>query len=159
MASVRKCRRCRKRLEKEAHLNREFCPPCAKIRFKITNTKSHLAWRKRHPEGMDAVRRRYGQKVKQEALSHYGKDGRVRCCWHGCFVIDIDMLSIDHIADNGKTHRKSGATSGIGFYACLRKEGWPEGYQTLCANHQIKKEILRRRNKARCYSEIVPAER
>jgi hypothetical protein len=87
---------------------------------------------------------------KQTVLEHYGKEGKARCCWSQCSVDDVDMLSIDHIKNNGAEHRKemSGSSKGMAgapFYRKLIREGFPEGYQTLCLNHQFKKELLRKR--------------
>jgi hypothetical protein len=79
---------------------------------------------------------------KAEVLAHYGRDGKLRCVWEDCLVDDIDMLSLDHKENNGTAERKK---YGSGLYLYLRKT-FPEGYQTLCHNHQWKKEIVRRRS-------------
>ena len=149
---MKTCKDCGIELDADAHFNRERCEPCATKRTKKRNYAAHLKWREEKPDQAKVALRRTrinsNARLKKETLSHYGKDGKAVCCWPKCRVTDLDMLSIDHIADNGKTHRANGATSGIGFYGYLRSHDWPEGYQTLCANHQIKKEILRRRTKA-----------
>jgi len=84
---------------------------------------------------------------KIEVLSHYGKNGQLQCCWEDCSVVDPDMLSLDHIDNTGNTDRKKkgSLSGGISFYMKLKKNEYPEGFQTLCHNHQWKKEILRRR--------------
>lgn len=90
---------------------------------------------------------------KTEVLAHYGKEGKAQCCWDGCSVTDPDMLTLDHKLNNGNTDRnvnskekgKKALQGGITFYAWLKTYGYPEGFQTLCHNHQWKKEILRRR--------------
>jgi hypothetical protein len=57
-------------------------------------------------------------------------------------VRDIDMLTLDHINDDGAEKRKQKAhASGKRFYSQLRAANWPTGFQTLCANHQLKKYI------------------
>jgi hypothetical protein len=81
---------------------------------------------------------------KSRILTHYGKDRKLVCCWEKCPVNDPDMLSLDHINNNGSADRKS-KPAGDNFYRFLEKEGYPEGFQTLCMNHQLKKEILRRK--------------
>lgn len=111
-------------------------------------------------ENPDYVRRerQYGRKhhrnkredTKKLVLSHYGKEGTSKCCWDGCEIDDVDMLSIDHVHDNGKEHRKTGCGGGCELYRRLIRDGYPDGYQTLCLNHQMKKEILRKR-KLRTY--------
>jgi hypothetical protein len=58
------------------------------------------------------------------------------------------MLSIDHAENNGAEERRNNkSNAGITFYAKLKSLGFPVGYQTLCHNHQWKKELMRRREK------------
>ena len=84
--------------------------------------------------------------TKVEVLSHYGKNQDLKCCWDECEISDPDMLSLDHIHNGGNEERKRTTQAGITFYAKLKEQGYPEGFQTLCHNHQWKKEILRRRS-------------
>ena len=79
---------------------------------------------------------------KIEVLTHYGLCGKLRCCWEGCEVVDVDMLTLDHIANDGAEHRKKITGS---VYQWVQAQNYPKGFQTLCANHQLKKEILRRK--------------
>lgn len=83
--------------------------------------------------------------IKLEVLSRYGKNGMPVCCWPGCAVSDPDMLSLDHVNDDGAEHRRETGLMGPTLYARLKRQGWPSGYQTLCGGHQLKKEVLRRR--------------
>jgi hypothetical protein len=55
------------------------------------------------------------------------------------------MLTIDHEKNDGAEERKKYGSS---LYLYLRKN-FPDGYQTLCHNHQWKKEIMRRRTARR----------
>lgn len=103
---------------------------------------------RRSPRGSKVSRlagRNYHRACKLKALSHYGKDGKALCCWPSCKVSDPDMLTLDHVRDDGARHRKGGQPSGKAIYPLLKRQGWPPGFQVLCANHQLKKEILRRR--------------
>jgi hypothetical protein len=59
-------------------------------------------------------------------------------------VSDIDMLSLDHIKDDGAADRAINDRRSLTLYRWLEKNSFPDGYQTLCCNHQWKKEILRR---------------
>jgi hypothetical protein len=80
---------------------------------------------------------------KLETLTHYGLNGTLQCCWPECNITDIDMLSLDHIKDDGAKHRRETKNgSGHQFYCYVTREGYPEGFQTLCHNHQWKKRIL-----------------
>jgi|SRR5579871_153488 hypothetical protein len=86
------------------------------------------------------------QDEKVEALVQYGKNKSLQCCWENCNVDDPDMLSLDHVNNDGAIDREIRGT-GINLYRTLKKEGYPEGFQTLCFNHQMKKEMTRLRNK------------
>jgi hypothetical protein len=90
--------------------------------------------------------RRTNAKIKFEVLSHYSPNGKLKCFCRGCKIQDIDMLSLDHINNDGAKLRRSGGLTGIAGYRIVRRDGYPEGYQTLCYNHQAKKEILRCRS-------------
>jgi hypothetical protein len=82
--------------------------------------------------------------LKKEVLMHYGRDGKLQCCWAGCEVTDLDMLSLDHIKDDGAEHRKYLGT--IRAYQWAKAHEFPTDiFQTLCMNHQWKKELTRRR--------------
>ena len=81
------------------------------------------------------------REVKLEVLTHYSPKKILRCCWENCMISDLDMLSLDHIENDGAEHRKKVKGS---IYPWIKSHGYPEGFQTLCANHQWKKEILRR---------------
>ena len=65
-------------------------------------------------------------------------------------MTDIDMLTLDHINNNGGVDARhavsrSRTNTSTGMYTKARKQGFPDGLQTLCANHQLKKETLRAR--------------
>lgn len=89
--------------------------------------------------------RESANRIKLDTLTHYGKGGKLKCCWRKCQVTDIDMLSLDHEDDSGAKKRKEGERTGARFYGKLRTSGFPTGYQTLCYNHQWKKELMRKR--------------
>jgi hypothetical protein len=84
-----------------------------------------------------------GLEVKTEVLAHYSLKSSLNCSVENCVISDIDMLTLDHINNNGSSHRKE--LNGSRIYECLKRKGYPEGYQTLCHNHNWKKELQRRR--------------
>jgi hypothetical protein len=89
----------------------------------------------------------YWEKFRYDAKLYVlvlcGKNGKVLCCWQDCDITDPDMLSIDHIFGIPKGEKR---LSGAALYYKIKREGNAAGlYQTLCHNHQWKKEILRRR--------------
>lgn len=94
-------------------------------------------YKKRTLESNTVVKRKF------ICLSYYSPSDTPTCSVPGCGVSDIDMLCIDHIIDNGADERRSIGRSNL--YRYLIGEHFPAGYQTLCANHNLKKEIERRR--------------
>jgi hypothetical protein len=88
---------------------------------------------------------------KLAVMEHYGKDGKAVCCWQGCQISDLDMLTLDHVANNGAAHRreysKTGRGGGTALYLMLERQDYPSGYQTLCCNHNLKKHLLAIRSK------------
>lgn len=127
------------------------------------STDAQLRARKRyadrHPERIKAHRLAGASKLKEyckqrrelirlETFTQYSPLGVLGCSWEGCTVSDIDMLVLDHTANNGAEERRAlGGRNARGwnFYLYLKKLGFPEGYQTLCCNHNHKKELLRSR--------------
>jgi hypothetical protein len=66
------------------------------------------------------------------------------CAEDGCGVSDVDVLTIDHIYDDGAADRKR--WRGPGFhYAIRRGDVDIRRLQLLCANHNLKKQIERER--------------
>ena len=80
------------------------------------------------------ARRAYKRKV----LEYYGDE--CKCCSFN----DIRALQIDHIYNNGAEERKSlggQKFSGWKFYKYLIDNNYPDGYQTLCANCNMIKQL------------------
>lgn len=93
-------------------------------------------WEKRREtERLRAQRQRWADKVA--AMTRYG-DGKCACCGES----HIQLLTIDHIGENGAEHRreifgpnyKGRAPAGARTYRWLRLNGYPDGYQVLCFN-------------------------
>lgn len=79
---------------------------------------------------------------KIEVLTKYSQGGNLCCSWPGCKIYDPDMLTLDHINDDGAAHRKKFG-GGDKIYLMVKKLGFPKtlSLQTLCWNHQWKKRI------------------
>jgi hypothetical protein len=73
---------------------------------------------------------RYRRRLKIETLEAYG--GSCACCGEA----GVDFLHLDHVDGNGKAHRRSLAKNPGGFYATLRKLGFPNDppLRVLCGN-------------------------
>jgi hypothetical protein len=113
--------------------------------------KSDYAERQREkmkdPKERSAHRERNNNRnleLKVNVLSHYSLNHELRCSWKKCLVSDVDMLSLDHIENNGAEDRRHGH-AGASLYRKLVKLGFPGGFQTLCLNHQFKKALNRAR--------------
>lgn len=85
--------------------------------------------------------------LKHEALSHYSKGSPI-CAnpfkLHSEDVTDTDVLTIDHINGGGcvEQYENGRRIGGSAFYAKLKRENYPDGFQVLCGNCQMKKRIL-----------------
>ena len=108
------------------------CAECCKKKRKVP------AYRAREKERFNAT--------KLEVLGHYGKDGKPVCTV--CGESRVLCLTIDHINGGGMKHRKlvTGGSGGSRFYYWLKRQGYPEGYQTLCMNDNFLKLMLYENN-------------
>jgi len=88
-----------------------------------------------NPTHLQEVRAKYARRIKLECLDNYG--GR-KCV---CGETDIEVLTLDHVNDDGAKHRRETGTRGHNFYHMLRKNSFPNDVplQVLCLNCQIKK--------------------
>lgn len=87
------------------------------------------------PTHLQKVRARYARKVKLECLDGYGGP---KC---PCGEQDVEVLTLDHVNDDGAEHRRKTGARGYNFYIMLRKNGFPSEppLQVLCLNCQIRK--------------------
>ncbi len=106
---------------------------------RVRNSESH----KRYLANWNANRRELWKIAAVNVLTN-GEGS----CRH-CGQCDIDVLTFDHIENNGKEHRKEVPTSMFLYW--LIKNDYPPGFQVLCANCNLKKEVTRRRQ-ARQYA-------
>ncbi len=105
-------------------------------------------WKKKHPDKVREERQRYKKahpdkhraaiaksvaNVRVTALSHYS-NGLLVCA--NCGETHIEFLELDHINGGGKEHMRSINSSLPGW---LKKNNYPEGFQVLCSNCNIKK--------------------
>ena len=106
-------------------------------------------WIERNRERYNASKYVYRDGLKADAMKRYSVNGKIECAI--CGFDDIDCLCLDHIDDNGAEHRKElgissrGGRAGVSTYAALKRAGWPDGLQVLCANCNQKKELERKR--------------
>jgi hypothetical protein len=111
---------------------------------KSCSNKKTKKWRNKNIHSkvsQSNAHKRWASSLKLETLTYYGPSHTLCCSWPGCFVDDIDCLSLDHINNDGHKEKQRGNI----FYCTLRKQKFPKGFQTLCHNHNIKKEIIRQK--------------
>lgn len=109
------------------------CKQCdkSKARDWYCQHKAHCvarstAWQKTHPNQVSAFHRKMRAAKWATALRRYGE--RCVCCGEAEFV----FLTIDHIDGGGAKHRRQIGQKSILVW--LAKNGFPDGYQTLCWN-------------------------
>jgi hypothetical protein len=98
---------------------------------------THRAEREEYLQNNKAYIAEYKLKKKMDALTHYGNG---KCACVRCGFDDIRALSIDHKNGDGYIHRKEIA-GGTSIYRWLKRNNYPEGYQTLCMNCQFIKRV------------------
>jgi hypothetical protein len=128
----------------------KFCDSCRQT-IRYTYNKD---WRVRHPEQRRLIDNRaiarkpdYYRALKK--YCHYRWRENLRCLVFGhysnqtfkcacCGESEQDFLVIDHINGRGNEHRRTIfgqiAAGGYRMHRWLVKEGFPEGFQLLCAN-------------------------
>lgn len=114
-------------------LKRGLCPRCC---------HRPLVTKYRCSECGDLARaagKRLREAARAEVFDHYGRD--CRCCGES----NQRFLTIDHVNNDGANHRRDlygnrvGAT--IAIYRWLKRNGFPEGFQTLCMNCNFGKHM------------------
>jgi hypothetical protein len=104
-------------------------------------------WIKNNRDRYNASKYIYRERCKIDVLKHYS-GGEPKC--KICGIMDVDVLCLDHIENDGAEHRKSAGisgrgTTGMNTYEVIKRDGLPKGIQVLCANCNLKKEINRKR--------------
>jgi len=74
--------------------------------------------------------KQWGYKQKEIVFDHYGN--RCSCCGE----TEVFFLCIDHINNDGNTHRKliRGRATGTNMYRWIIRNNFPADLQTLCQN-------------------------
>jgi 5-methylcytosine-specific restriction endonuclease McrA len=107
-----------------------YCKPCAQAR---TRRHYHENKEKRVEYGKTYKKKtKYHQrtwlKEKLACLEHYS-GGKPYC--KGCGIENLEVLTIDHIHEDGAAHRKE---IGQSVQRWLIANKFPEGFQVLCWN-------------------------
>ena len=97
-----------------------MCFPCKRERARASY--------RRHADRIRTKQAAWRQTLRDQVFARYGES--CACCGED----HREFLCIDHIDGGGTQHRREVGKGGIEFYSWLRKNGWPEGYRTLCHN-------------------------
>ena len=91
--------------------------------------------------------KQYYAEGKRIVIEHYG--GRCECCGED----NILFLSVDHVNNDGNTHRwKNGnRITGVHLYRKIIKDNFPPTYQILCMNCNFGKHM----NNGTCPHNVV----
>ena len=81
--------------------------------------------------------------LKVFAVMAYSNPNGVTVC-NNCGEQDIDVLCLDHIQGDGYVQRKEIRKLGSGMYQWLKKNNYPQGFQVLCYNCNMKKSRIDR---------------
>jgi hypothetical protein len=84
------------------------------------------AFYQRHKQSESQRKREFLRNIKREAFNAYG--GEFCAC---CGEREFSFLGLDHEKGGGNRDPRGRALS---LYRKLKKEGWPPGFQVLCAN-------------------------
>lgn len=113
----------------------------AQRRYRQRYPERHRArvkkWQDANPEYRRECSRRSAKRLRDLIFQQYGG----ALCLH-CGISDPDVLTLDHIDDDGKQDRaRKGTSGGYTFFLKLKKASFPPGYQVLCRNCNWKKHL------------------
>lgn len=87
-------------------------------------------WVRNNPDRRRRNALAYYYRLQHAAILAYGG---YRCSW--CGIDEPLVLCLDHVENNGRTHRQQiGSIGGHRFYKWLKDNAYPPGFQVLCMN-------------------------
>jgi len=137
----KRCKGCAKMYRRQIYLNH----PEYKVKAKLHKRMTRRAQIPLNELNSFLGRHKRFNLLKIKVLKHYGGKCEI------CKTKDLDILTIDHLNNNGAEHRKQ-YRKGMRIYQIIEKENYPPEFQILCFNCNIKKERNRGRSviKSRC---------
>lgn len=111
---------------------------------KTCRVKGQKAYYWSHKQKCREGTQRCNDAMRLEVLQHYS--GLTPECAL-CGEDDMLVLNLDHIDGGGEQHRQRIGKMGLPFYRWIRQEGYPFGYQVLCANCNTRKWKLEIRDR------------
>ena len=115
--------------------NREHVLELMRKRYRENKARHYRQtkrWKEANPDKIREINHRYQKKLKRQVVDAYS--GKCACCG----VSELSFLTIDHVNNDGKEHRKTFTRN---FYLLLIKDGFPGGFQVLCFNCNMGKQV------------------
>lgn len=141
ISGIRTCIRCKQPQPVGEFYKRADSPSRFHRICKTCKSKYHKEWYKDTVKERRLYSQRWNIRIKMEVFKHYS--GGVPHCTV-CNEPDPLVLCLDHINGNGAAERRRlRLVGGTHFYLWLRNNGYPGGYQVLCANCNMRKETIR----------------
>jgi len=139
----RKCRDCRKQYYREwQKRSKEHLREYRKKYWSQKDSDRATTWNRNHPDRRRKHALNYYYRLQDEAMMAYG--GYKCVC---CGETEPLFLTLDHINNDGKEHRKEVKNwAGAGMYKWAKDHGYPPIFQVLCFNCNLGK----RRNHGIC---------
>lgn len=116
-----------------------YCKQCCHLhavarrpKYKERLIAQQAIWREANREQIRTKGKLKRSNLKQEVLAHYSKTDPPECVC--CDETHPFFLTIDHINGGGCQQRKQLKLNGSSFYAWLKRNNYPEGFQVLCMN-------------------------
>lgn len=125
---------------------REWSKTEAGIAYRKKHAEYAKEWRRKNKDRFHANQKKCYDKMRLETLRHYSKEIPECSC---CGETEILFLHIDHIDGNGAEHRREMmrdqgyVSGGNNLPYWLKKNGYPNGFQVLCANCNLGKRIAK----------------
>lgn len=126
--------------------SRDGMKQCARCLVNKPATLEHYRKQHKAKDGLhcwciacfESYRRAKASALRLETLTHYSS-GIPRCAC--CDERLVSFLTIDHVRNDGNSHRQEIGTSGSAVYIWLKRNGFPEGFQVLCWNCNLGKAL------------------
>ena len=102
-----------------------------KAELSVYNREYQKVWQSNNKERCKKYSYEFNQRNKRIAFEHYGGvPPKCTCCGEK----EFEFLTIDHINNDGKEHRKLIGAGSYALYRWLLKNNFPDGFQIMCMN-------------------------
>ena len=125
----RTCRACRREYHQQWAARSSDKLAAYRRKSSAENTARATQWQRDNSERHAEIALSYYYRLQDKCIMAYG-GYRCACCGE----TEPLFLQLDHIENNGNIHRKQEGISGARLYRDLIKQGFPPGFQVLCAN-------------------------